>query len=168
MPPRPEPLDTTPRWGEVGIHGIARPREWDAVTATDAPALVAATAGFAALSDGRLVPDGGEPAAALAPLAAAADAVLPRPYRAEAVRRDGTLFAVGARSIEVVELPEETPGRELELVVAPGGSTLRVDGFPAFERVAELERLGAARSDSCVVHATRLTGRAWEVWLAPL
>src|SRR5919201_718095 len=32
-----EPVGGRPAWGEVGIHGIARVREWDAVVTADAP-----------------------------------------------------------------------------------------------------------------------------------
>jgi len=164
----PRPLDTVPRWGEVGIHGVARPREWDAVAVADAPGVAADEVRFVALPDGRLLAGEGEPSSALGPLAEAVDVVLPRPFRAEAVRRDGARFAVGARSIETVELPGPTPGQELELVVTDTERTLSVDGVLAFERIPELERLASTRSQTYVAQASRLAGRLWEVRVRPL
>ena len=32
----PEPVDPGPNWGEVGIHGVSRPRRWDAVGSVEA------------------------------------------------------------------------------------------------------------------------------------
>ena len=57
LTPEPEPHDPGPHWGEVGIHGVHRQRDWDA--------LVAAAAGdpgdevrFVALADGSVVDRG--------------------------------------------------------------------------------------------------------------
>nr|MBA2332811.1 hypothetical protein [Actinomycetota bacterium] len=79
----PGPLDTGPRWGEVGIHGIHRPREWDAVSIAEAPELSGTEARFVVLVDGSILAetDGLE----LEPLAAALEGSLEVPYRAEAV-----------------------------------------------------------------------------------
>src|SRR5205814_9933566 len=80
----PEPTDTRPRWGETGIHGIHRPREWDAVSAANV-ALDGDEAKFTVLPDGSLLVDEDE-GRELSGLADAVD--LPPPFRAEAVRRD--------------------------------------------------------------------------------
>ena len=71
------PHDPTPRWGEVGIHGVARPREWDAVVTAEAPQLGVGELEFVVLPDGTLVVDDAldvEPGS-LDPLAAALEAL---------------------------------------------------------------------------------------------
>jgi hypothetical protein len=165
---RPPPLDTTPNWGEVGIHGVSRPREWDAVAAADAPDLQADTVGFTALPDGTLLVEEDVEEGALTPLAEAVEAQLAAPYRAEAVRRGEGRWAVAARRIEVVRLPDDVQGEEIELSSHDGERTLVVDGAQVFGSIPELERLGEARHEGYVVHAERLDGGLWEVKLTPL
>jgi hypothetical protein len=91
--------------GEVGIHGVHRARVWDVVTSarTDLPGDETA---FVALPDGTLIVDGDVPDGSLAPLAEAVEGTLTPPYRAEAVRRDGGVWAVAANRITLRELPE--------------------------------------------------------------
>ena len=149
-------------WEEVGIHGVARPREWDAVVTTDAPEIEGNEAAFVALPDGELVVDVGE--GDLSPLADALEETLLPPYRAIAIRRGATRWAVAAKSIVVAELPD-APGDELELVVTSTDRSLRVNGEPAFGRVAELEAV--ADGDS-VVRARRIDGELFEVSVDPL
>ena len=50
----PPPHDTTPRWGETGIHGVARPRRWDAVVLAESP-YPGQELDFVALPDGTLL-----------------------------------------------------------------------------------------------------------------
>lgn len=159
------PHDPTPRWGEVGIHGVARPRAWDAVVTADAPRLGVGELEFVTLHDGTLVVDDAldlEPGA-LDPLAAALEAQLQPPYRAEAVWRGGSSWGVAARRIEVAELPPDVTGEELVLSVADGERSLTVDGEPSRRSLPALERLGEARGLSFVVRAERLAELAWEV-----
>ena len=165
-----EPAQETwaPPWMEVGVHGTARPRRWDAVVAAEAPGLPGRDVAFTALSDGRLLVQGDAPAAALGPLAEALREALPPPYAAEAVRRGGERWAAAARSIEVVELPRAIPGHEIVLSVRGGERQLSIDDLPTFEAVPALEALGAARHEAYVVRATRLTGELWEVCVNPL
>ena len=111
---RPEPLHPGPHWGEVGIHGVPRPRRWDAVGSSDAPGLAGDEVHFVALPNGDLVVDEDAPPDTLSPLAEAVEETLAPPYRAEAVRRDGDSWAVAARRIEVADL--DAPGDEIELV----------------------------------------------------
>jgi hypothetical protein len=165
---RAEPLDTRPRWGEVGIHGVHRQRRWDAVATADAPALTGDRWTFVALPDGTLLVDDDLPDEALTPLAEAVEGEVAPPYRAEAVRQEGGVWAVAARRIEVVELEQEVDGDELELAVAEGSRTLVVDGLPAFGSVPALERLGAGRFEDYVVRAERLEEGLWEVAVTPL
>ena len=52
--------DGEPR-GEPGIHGVPRPRRWDAVATADAPGLRGEIVHFVALPDGTLVVEEDEP-----------------------------------------------------------------------------------------------------------
>ena len=164
----PPPHDTQPRWGETGIHGLQRPREWDAVATVEAPGLAGDSLEFVSLPDGTLLLDEEVDAAAAAPLADALEQAVRPPYRAEAVRRDGATWAAAARSIEVVELPERLEGEEIVVVSSTDGTTLTVDGEQGFGSVPELQRLGEARHASYVVRAERLDGNLWEFHISPL
>lgn len=170
-----EPHDVQPRWGEAGIHGLHRPRTWDAVVTAEAPELERELeeTSFVSLPDGNLIVEAelsGEALAArvsaLAPLAAALESELAPPYRAEAVRR-GRRWAVAGKAIRVAELPPGIEGRELQLTAHEGRRELRVDGEVAFGSVPALEWL-AGRHDGYVVRAERLTGALWEVTATPL
>lgn len=158
------PHDTRPRWGEVGIHGVHRQREWDAVATVDVSDLDGAEALFVTLPDGTVLAESDD--LDLAPLADALEATIAPPYRAQAVRREGTLWAVAARRIQVENLPEEIDGDTVVLTTRDGFRTIEVDGSAAFGgRIPTLERLAA--EDSVVV-ARRLDGTIWEVEVAPL
>jgi hypothetical protein len=168
LEPRSElpPVDPGPHWGATGIHGVPLPRRWDAVGSAEAPGLRGDELHFVALPNGDLVVDEDEPEDTLAPLADAVEQAIEPPYRAEAVRRDGQIWAVAARRVEVAEL--DTPGEEVELVAGPDGRTVTVDGERVFGSVPELERLGQSEGDSYVVRARRLDDRLWEVEASPL
>jgi hypothetical protein len=164
----PEPHDTTPRFGEVGIHGVSRPRQWDAVVLATAP-FEGEWLSFVALPDGTLLTEDEEvPDEALTPLAAALETSLSPPYRAEAVRRGENRYAVAARTIDVAEVPEEVDGDEVDLTAYEGERELRIDGVRSFGSIPSLERLAAARFSSFVLRARRLDEALWEVWLGPL
>jgi hypothetical protein len=164
--PEPPGWDGAPR-GEPGIHGVPRARRWDAVATAEAPALRGDAVHFVALSDGTLVVEEDEPDDAIAPLADAVEAAIPAPYRAEAVRRGPTAWAVAASRIAIVEVPG-LRGDEAELVVTREGRTLHVDGRPTFGSAPALERAGEAQGGEYVVRATRLDGQLWEVEATPL
>lgn len=151
------PVDTGPRWGEVGIHGVARPREWDAV-ATVQTDLPGDEARFAALPDGRLVVEDGP-----ADVSALAERVaVEPPYRAEAVRRDASTWAVAARRIRVVELPGVDGSTIRVSRTIAEGRRVEVDGAPAFGSVPALEAL---LDGDGVVSARRLEGDLFELEL---
>jgi hypothetical protein len=154
----PPPHDPSPRWGEVGIHGVHRQREWDAVATVVAPELDGTEARFVALPDGTLVTETDD--LDVEPLADALEASVQPPYRAEAVRRPDGLWAVAARRIDVVEVAEEIDGDELVLTRHAGERTLEVEGAQAFGGVPTLERLIAGDG---VITARRLDGLLWEV-----
>ena len=150
-----EPYDTTPRWGEAGIHGVARPRRWDAVVAAQTD-LEGGRAAFVALPDGTLIVEDGPDD--VQPLADAVETELQPPYRAEGVRRGEGIWAVAARRIEVAQLDHD--GEELQLTIRNCERTLLVDGEPGFGSVRELEEL--AEGDAAI-RATRIDGQDWEV-----
>jgi len=145
---------------ESGIHGIPRERGWDAVVTVDAE-LDGREARFVGLADELVVEEGeGD----LLPLAEAVERELDPPYRAEAVRRSGTTWVVGARRIRVVELPD-LEGGELLLTMRDGGRDLRVDGERRLGAVPVLEGLG---SGDFVVRGERVAGDVWEIKVDPL
>jgi hypothetical protein len=142
---------------ETGIHGIPREREYDAVVVTEAADIEGESAGFVALPDGSLLVEEGD--GDFTPLADAIEHELERPYRARAVRRSETTWAVAARRLRVIELPEPG-GDEVELAVRGDERTLVVDGNRAFGTLPELEAL---IEGDAVVRANRLDGDVWEV-----
>jgi hypothetical protein len=144
----PGPVDTRPWWGEVGIHGVARPREWDAVATVEAD-LPGERAEFVALDDATLVIEEGPDD--VAPLAEAVERSLAPPYRAEAVRRADGTWAVAARRIRIVELPD-AEGDELELTIDPDG--MAIGRAPALEPLLDGPGVATAR---------RIDGDLWEV-----
>lgn len=150
---------TRPAWDEPGIHGRQRARQWDTVTTVEAPELEGDRVTFVSLSPSELVVDEGD--TKVEPLAEAIERSIPPPYRAEAVRRDGDLWAVAARKIEIVRLPD-VEGEEIELSSHDGERSLLVDGVPAFGSIPALER------PEHVVRARRVDGDAWEVETSPL
>ncbi|MBA3366372.1 MAG: hypothetical protein H0U03_11425 [Actinobacteria bacterium] len=165
----PDPLELDPRPPlEVGIHGVARPRRWDAVVVVANAAAPGSRILFTVLADGSLITDDDLPAGTLELFAAALQRDLKPPYRAEAARQDETRWAVAAQAIEVVELSEEVPGGVVEMTVRDGARAVVVDGLPSLGSVRELERLVGRRFDSYVLRAERIEGRAWEVRVTPL
>jgi hypothetical protein len=139
----------------VGITGLQRPSEWEAVVLAEAPALGADEVEVTVLADGTLLGDpGAEPLVRAVPL--------DPPFSAQAVRKEGALFSVGANTIDVVELPDHVVGDEIELAVRGDERTVTVDGMRSFAAIPELEALGGRFADF-VVRAHRLGGRAWQV-----
>jgi hypothetical protein len=162
----PEPIDPGPHWGETGIHGVPRPRRWDAVGSAEAPGLTGDEVHFVALPNGDLVVDEDIPADTLAPLAEAVEQAVQPPYRAEAVRRGEDMWAIAARRIQIAEF--DADGDELELTVHDGERTLKIDGERTFGSVPELELLGSSEGAAYVVRAARLESRVWEVEVTAL
>ena len=161
----PLPHDPGPHWGEVGIHGLHRPREWDAVLTVEAPDVPGDEGWFVVLADGRVLVEeeqGGD----VGRLARAV--TVPAPFRAHAVRRGPDTWAIAARGIDTVELDADPGGEAVELAWDGVERTVRIDGEPTLAGVPELERLGASRHAAYVVTAARLTGSTWEVAVAPL
>src|SRR3954468_7285055 len=164
----PPPVDPGPHWGEVGIHGVPRPREWDAVVSADVPGLAGEELLFVALEDGSLLVEEGPDDVDPTPLADAFEGVLAAPYRAEARRRGGDTWAAGARRIEGGGINDPIEGDEVSLTLHDGLRELRVDGEREFGSVRALEDWAAGRFESYSVTALRLDGNLWEVRAAPL
>jgi len=148
---------------ETGIHGIPRERQYDAVASTDAPDALGDSARFVGLEDGSLLIEEGD--GDLTALADAIEQEIARPYRATAVRRSETTWAVAAHRLRVVELPEPG-GDEIELALRGEDKTLVVDGNRSFGTMPELEVL--AEGGDAVIRAARLDGTLWEVRVDPL
>jgi hypothetical protein len=164
----PEPIDTGPPVpGVPGYHGVQRPRRWDAVVMAEAPELEGAEVSFVVLDGGSVIMDDELPEEAIEPLAEVLDDVVEAPYRVEAVRRHGQVWAAAARRIEVLEIPG-VEGEELMLTMQSGTKTLTVDGRSEFGTVPELERFASERYDSYVAEAKRLEGDLFEVRVSPL
>jgi len=148
-----------PSWDAAGIHGLHRMREWDTVTTVEAPGLTGDRSEFVALSRDEFVVEEGSDS--VEPLAEAVERELAPPYRAEAVRRNGELWAVAARRITVVTLPGVS-GEEIELASQGDERTLLIDGEREFGSLPALERPGN------VVRARRIAGETWEMTVDPL
>jgi hypothetical protein len=159
-------VDPGPHWGVTGIHGVPRPRRWDAVASAQAPGLTGDELHFVALPNGDLIVDEDAPEDSLGPLAEAIEQTIAAPYRAEAVRQSEDIWTVAARRVRVAEL--EADGDELELVEAGDGRSLTVDGAREFGSIPELERIGREEGDHYVIRARRLDGSLWEVEADPL
>jgi hypothetical protein len=151
------PRDPRPPWQETGIHGLQRPREWDATVTGEASGVEGNAARFVALPDGTLLVEEGRDGS-LQALAAIAEQRAEPPYRARAARQVDDVWAVQVTRIEVLELPDAPAGRTIELT--PEG--LVVDGVASSDRVAALEGIAD------VVRAERLDGDLWEIWAARL
>jgi hypothetical protein len=164
----PQPLDAGPMApGLPGYHGVQRPRRWDAVLMAEAPDLPGDEASFVVLGDGSVILDEELPEPAVEPIAEELDQVVEAPYRVEAVRRHGDVWAAAVRRIDVLELAD-VEGEELMLTMQDGTKSFSVDGRPEFGSVPELERFAEERFSSYAAVANRLDGDLWEVRVSPL
>jgi hypothetical protein len=161
----PLPHDPGPHWGEVGIHGLHRQREWDAVGSVAGPGTPGEETSLVALADGRAVIEEGAPADADLLVSALR---LERPFRLRAVHREDGVWVVAGRRIEVVPLARPAAGAAVEVVWDGVELVTTVDGASAAERFPELEQLGSSRFETYVVRAVRVTDGLWEVSVLPL
>jgi hypothetical protein len=149
------------------LHG-GRQRRWDTVATAEAPKLPGEELEFVALPDGTLLVDEELPEEAAAPLAEAIEQELEPPYRASAVRREETVWAVAANRIDVLEVPDAIAGDTVSLAVQGQERTLLVDERPSFAQVPTLESFARERHGDFVLHAERLDGELWSVKVNPL
>jgi hypothetical protein len=170
-PPPPEPVEPAQtglaRAGIVDGSAVG-PKEWDATCTVTAPALMGDRVQFATLPNGDLIISEENGDADLTLLAEAVERHFGPPYRAVGRRQDGSLWAVGAKRIQVARIPFPE-GDKLEFSQHADHGELRVDGEQSGALVpAELERLGEAFGDSFYVEAERIDGDLWEVKTAAL
>lgn len=154
--------DPAAPWREVGIHGMQRPREWDATQTVEAPGIVGDAATFVVLPDGSVLVEEG-PDSDLQALADAVELELQPPYRARAARQRGDLWAVQARRIEVLSLPGAQGGDAIDLTQTPDDRVVSVDGQRIFGSISALEERGRREGRDYAVHAERLDGDLWEI-----
>jgi len=136
------------------------------VLTVEAPELVGDRSTFTALPGGRLLV--GQGSADPAALASAVERELEPPYRAEAVRQGGSLWAVGARRIVVFELPD-TPADVVEVTERNGETAVRLDGALTLQRPPDgLREAVEGRFGEFAAVATRLEGDLFELAVTPL
>ncbi len=159
---RPPQGDPRPLWQEPGVTGLYRPRAADAVVTVDAPGVEGDAAQFVSLPDGSLLVEDG-PDTPLDVLAGAVEQELRSPYRARAVRRHESLWAIEAKKIEVLSLPDAPGGDAIDLTRTADGTTYAVDEQRIFGSLPALVERGEREGPEYTVHADRLDGDLWEV-----
>lgn len=152
----------------AGIHGVPRPREWDAVASAEAPGVPGEELEFVVLEDGTLVVDEDTPEGVLSPLADALEITIEPPYHAYARRREQDVWAVAAFVVDVVEVPEELTGDTVSISVQDGLREALVGGQPYGYRIQSLEQFAEADFEAYVLEGTRIDGELWEVTVSPL
>ena len=164
---RPPQGDPRPLWQEPGVTGLYRPRAADAVLTVDAPDVEGDAVSFVSLPDGSLLVEDGIDSP-LDALAAALEQAVRPPYRARAVRRGETLWAVEAKRIEVLSIPDAPGGDVIDLTQTADGTTLSVDDQRIFGSIPVLAQRGEREGRDYTVHADRLDDDLWEVRAAAL
>jgi hypothetical protein len=155
-----------PDAGIAGVTGGPRARDWDAFASAEIPELTGDEVHFVALADGTLVVDEDVPDGSLAPLADALETQVEPPYAALGIRRDGT-WTAAALQVAIAEVGA-WPGDEVEASCFQGERTISVDGEPADELPAALERLGAAAGPDWTLRGMRIDDTLWVVDVRPL
>jgi hypothetical protein len=144
------------------------PREWDAAITVDASGLAGNRIEFTAIPNGDLIVDEESGDADLSAFADAVEQRMSPPYRAVAQRQGGDVWGVGAKRIQVAQIPF-ADGDKLELSCHADRVEFRVDGEPSDALVPpELERLAETAGDSFYVEAERIDGDLWEVKVTAL
>jgi hypothetical protein len=152
----------------LAVHGIPREREWDAVATAQAPDLPGEELEYVALADGTLVVDEDIPDGSLSPLAEALEGQISPPYHGYAFWQQDDVWAVAAKRVQVVEVPEDVPGDEVELAVNDGARSTVVDGEQSGAEIPSLETFASQQFGSFVLRASRLDDLLWEVTVIPL
>jgi hypothetical protein len=158
-----DPEEPLPDEAALDIDGRG---DYDEVFSLEAPDLPGDSIELVALPDGSLfleeeLPEGSPDAIA--------DAItVPPPYHAFAARQSGPIWTVAVRRVAVVEVPEEIPGDEVEIVVSDEERSLLVDDVESESEIPSLEDFGAQLYGSFVLNARRLDETLWEVTVLPL
>ena len=153
-------------WHQAGVHGVPRPREFDAVVSVEVDDVRGDQLSFVALKDGTLLLESDEDVD-LEPFADALDGSMEPPYRATGIRKNERTWALAANAITVATISEPVEGDTVELAVTDGERTVVVDGVEMFGGLPEFEQL-AEDVDAYVLRAVRLDGDLWEVKVVPL
>ena len=162
------PHEPGPHWGEVGIHGLHRAREWDAVAARRGARAAGSRMRFVVLRTARCVVEAGDGAPASPSSCARVERAPPLPGARQCAATRST-WAVGVRGILVVELPASVRRRRARARLGrPSSAACASAATPTLASVAELEALASARYDTWVVRAQRLRDTLWEVEVGPL
>jgi hypothetical protein len=167
MTERPPQGAPRPLWQEPGVTGLHRPREADAVVTAEAPDVEGDAVRFVSLADGSLLIEDGVDSP-LDALATAVEQELRPPYRARAVRRGEALWAIEAKRIEVLAIPDAPEGDAIDLTHTADGMTLAIDDRRIFGTIPVLEERGQREGSEYTVHAERLDDDVWEVRAAAL
>jgi len=172
--PRPEPETYRPEqpyppWRVDPVaHAALGSKKWDAVASIQAPALGGDRIEFTTLPSGDVIVSQESGDADVSPLADAVEQHLSPPYNATAVRQEGTRWGVGAKRIQVAEIPFPK-GDRLQFSRNGDDREFRVDSEASGEPVPpELERIGESAGESFYVEASRIDGDFWEVKVSPL
>ena len=78
------------------------------------------------------------------------------------------LWAIEAKRIEVLSIPDAPEGDAIDLTQTADGMTLTVDDQRVFGSIPVLEQRGQREGSEYTVHAERLDDNAWEVRAAAL
>ena len=140
--------------------------DYDEVFRVDAPDVPGDSIELVALADGSLFLEEELPYGS--PDAIADVVTVPPPFHAFAARERGTVWTVAVRRVAVVEVPEEIPGDEVEIVVSDDERSLLVDEVESDGEIPSLEDFGAQLFGSFVLNARRLDETLWEVTVLPL
>jgi hypothetical protein len=169
--PQPRPLLQPPSiLAAAGVPdgSSLQPKEWDTAVTVDAPGLAGNRIEFTTLPNGDLILEEETGDADLSPFADAVEQRLSPPYRAIAQRQGGDLWAVGAKRIQVAQIPFPD-GDKLELSCHGDHGEFRVDGEPSDALVPpQLEKVAETAGDSFYVEAVRIDGDLWEVKVTAL
>jgi hypothetical protein len=170
-PPPPQPVEPPkPGLAKAGVvdgSGVG-PKEWDVAITVTAPALTGDRVEFTTIPNGDVLVGEENGDADLTTLADAVEQQVSPPYRAVGHRQVGNLWGVGAKRIQVAQIPFPN-GDKLEFSQHVDHGELRVDGEASESLVPpELERFGETLGDSFYVEAERIDGDLWEVRAAAL
>ena len=152
----------------LAVHGIPREREWDAVASAQAPDLPGEHIEYVALADGTLVVDEDVPEGSVSLLADALEGQISPPYHGYAFWQQDDVWAVAAKRVQIVEVPEDVPGDDVQLTVNNGARSTVLDGEESRVEIPSLETFASQQFGSFVLRASRLDDLLWEVTVIPL
>ena len=145
-----------PLWQEPGVTGLHRPREADAVVTAEAPDVEGDAVRFVSLA-GRDAPRrGGRRLAARRARGRGRAGAAAAVSRARGAAGE-TLWAIEAKRIEVLALPDAPDGDAIDVTHTADGTTLAVDGRAIFGSMPALEQRG--EREGTRVHRARGAAR---------